>query len=271
MPKLAEALGVKLTEVITALWHESIGDPCPCGCGGTKIAPDTPRARKLLIEIPCANCGKSRTRKQGNWRFHIDQCRKCIWGAVLFRCVGVDDHGRQDWAKTCPHPHELLLLPFEVREYQKAQKPPHGPFNLQPRFIDEANRTLRCPRCAHAAMIKAVTDARIYTTIANTSEVGRAERIRSRKKRVELLSRHIREINPAFIKAGGAAAGEFKTRLRSGEARRNIAISNVVKGWTKPPMSTRMWLCVLCDKLTFDTKRPSKFHRPCYLAWLKTP
>src|SRR2546426_919796 len=70
IPKLAEALGVGVPEVITGIWRESVGDLCPCGCGGQKILPDSPGARKLLIEIPCANCGTTRTCKQGNTRFH---------------------------------------------------------------------------------------------------------------------------------------------------------------------------------------------------------
>src|SRR3989442_1466560 len=49
IPKLAEAFGLGVKEVITGVWRESVEDPCPCGCGGRKIPPDNPAARKLLI------------------------------------------------------------------------------------------------------------------------------------------------------------------------------------------------------------------------------
>ena len=60
IPKLAEAFGLGIPEVITGVWQESVEDPCPCGCGGRKIPLDDPAARKLLIEIPCVNCGTTR-------------------------------------------------------------------------------------------------------------------------------------------------------------------------------------------------------------------
>src|SRR5437867_9487001 len=93
IPKLAEALGLEVPGVIIGMWKESLGDPCPCGCGGKKILPNDPTARKLLIEVPCGVCGKKRTHIQGNQRFHFKLCAACAGRARRgkrkpFECVG---------------------------------------------------------------------------------------------------------------------------------------------------------------------------------------
>ena len=44
---------------------EKAGDPCPCGCGGVKILPHNPNARKLSISSPCQTCGKGRIYEAG--------------------------------------------------------------------------------------------------------------------------------------------------------------------------------------------------------------
>src|SRR5262245_51916535 len=77
VPKLADALHVSVEEVITGVWGERPGDSCPCGCGGVKIVPRDPTARKLLIEVACTGCGKKRTHIQGNQRFHFKRCPRC--------------------------------------------------------------------------------------------------------------------------------------------------------------------------------------------------
>jgi hypothetical protein len=201
---------------------------------------------------------------QGNWRFHIDRCRKCTWGAKEFACDGFDDHGRHDWA--CPPPHKSLLLPREIRKEKKAQKPPHEG-NPQPRFIHETTGHRRCWHCAHAAMIIAVTEKRIKKALENKYPSQNIE-IRSQKKRLKLLSENIREVNPEFLKAGGSVAP--KNAHRSEAARQNLAISNIVNG-SKRLRCVRMGTCLVCGKLTFDTKRPPKFHRYCWRVWLKSP
>src|SRR5918999_510223 len=130
-------------------------------------------------------------------------------------------------------------------------------------FIDESTKTRRCGPCAHAAMIIAVTEDRI-------NRVQNGERIQSQKKRLELLSKHIHEVNPELLKWGGAAAP--KSSHRSEAARQSLARSVVVNG-SKNLRSLRMGICLGKGggKLTFDTKCPSKFHRDCRGVWLKTP
>src|SRR5437870_1968231 len=78
MPKIAETLNLSLVTVVEVLWREKIGDPCQCGCGGKKVFPEKfPTARKLVIEIPCAQCGLKRISKQGTRASHRKLCRKC--------------------------------------------------------------------------------------------------------------------------------------------------------------------------------------------------
>jgi hypothetical protein len=271
IPKLAEAFGLGIPEVVTGIWRESIGDFCPCGCGGRKIPPDNPTARQLLIEIPCASCSKKRTHIQGNWRFHFELCLNCAGRArrgkrVLFRCVGYNDYHTRRWA--CPYPHEVLLLPYQIRRYQKDQQKPLRPFKRQRAFINKSKKTRRCGSCARAAMIIAVTEARVEAVMKSTDKT--VPKIRSRLERRLMLSKHIREVNPNFANEGPTAP---KNPNRSEAARRSLTISNIVKGWSKEklPRFYRMGTCLVCSKITFDTKRPPKFHRDCYLAWLRTP
>ena len=52
MPQLATILNVTLPELVEALYRETLGDPCPCGCGGRKALSDSPTAHKLVIKLP---------------------------------------------------------------------------------------------------------------------------------------------------------------------------------------------------------------------------
>ena len=331
IPKLAEALGVEVSEVIKGLWLESIGDPCPCGCGGEKLLPGNPRSRKLLINLPCAYCppGISRTYKQGNCRFHVAFCpRHAPHGpkaeAKPFKCRGFNDHHTQRWAKTCRR--EFRLLPSEIRALQnryKKRRPFRGdhqerqqragrPFKRrQPAFIDESRGVLRCGRCAGAAMVTILTDMRLKAAIQTSDNP--AQKNKSRLSRRILLSKHIRNVSPNFVDAGAAATARASTdnRLkalvtamsvtdpryaiyqaeiqkrasgvtarcpknphRDETARRKIAIGLIVEAWKDEanlPRTYRMWHCLRCGRITFDTKRPTKFHRKCWVSWLNTP
>jgi hypothetical protein len=284
IPKLAEAFGLGIPEVITGVWQESVGNPSPCGCGPL-IPPDNPTARKLPIEIPCVNCGTTRTYTQGNCRFHFKLCRRCAAATrrgkrVELTCVGYNDFHTRRWAKKCPG--KIQLLPYEIRRYQKEQHKPFRPFKpqrasinkskkfkRQRAFINKSTKTFRCGSCARAAMILAVTKERVEAVMKSTD--GTVPKISSRLRRSAMLSKYIREVNPEFIKAGGAAAP--KNPNRSEAARRSLTISNIVNAWSKEelPRFYRMGTCLVCGKLTFDTKRPLKFHGPCWTAWLKSP
>ncbi|MGH7783916.1 MAG: hypothetical protein ACREO5_08790 [Candidatus Binatia bacterium] len=53
--------GISPSDAVKRFWKESVGDPCPCGCGGKKVLPDDhPKARALAIELPCVQCGAIR-------------------------------------------------------------------------------------------------------------------------------------------------------------------------------------------------------------------
>jgi hypothetical protein len=56
MSRIADVLAVPLPEVVEAMWRETAGEPCPCGCGGTNVFPEErPEARTLAIEILASN------------------------------------------------------------------------------------------------------------------------------------------------------------------------------------------------------------------------
>ena len=271
--KLADALGVSVEEVVTGIWGESLGDPCSCGCGGKKIFPTDPTSRKLLIEVPCAACKKKRTHIQGNQRFHFKLCPACAGRArrgkrVRFECVGYNDHHTRRWAKQCPR--RIEVLPYQIRQRQKQyetlryrdQQEELRFKRRQHAFIDEPKKKLRCGRCASAAMVVALTEKRV--------EAVTKRPIKSRSWRTGMLSKHVREINPNFVKCSTHAP---KNPQRSEAARRSLTISNIIKGWSKEelPQSVRLGICLVCGKITFSTKRPSKFHRVCWREWVKTP
>jgi hypothetical protein len=165
-------------------------------------------------------------------------------------------------------PHEVLLLPYEIRRQQKRQRAD----------VDKSKKpfTFTCGSCVHASDVIAVTEARVKAVMKSTEK-----EITDRLCRTGKLSEHIREVNLKFVNAGPTAP---KNPHRSEAARRSLAISNIVNGWTeKVPGSAqrksrapssirrRMGICLVCGKLTFDTKRPTKFHRRCWSAWLRSP
>jgi hypothetical protein len=112
-------------------------------------------------------------------------------------------------------------------------------------------------------MVKGLTEKRIRDVTD--------EPIKSQSSRRNLLAEHIQKINPKLV---DWAAKAPKNSDRSETARRKLAMSNIVKAWSDPeklPQVPRLWTCLYCKKITFDTKKPVKFHRPCWRAWLKTP
>jgi hypothetical protein len=263
--KLADALGASVEEVVTGVWGESLGDPCPCGCGGKKIFPTDPTSRKLLIEVPCTACKKKRTHIQGNQRFHFKLCLACAGRArrgsrVRFECVGYNDHHTRRWAKQCPRRFELL--PYQIRLLEKQYRTRRHRFKhqdqqekrpfkrRQPAFIDRKKRRRRCGWCASAAMVTALTEERI-NKVTN-------EPIKSRSDRRLLLVEYIHKLNPKFLEGAATAP---KNPERSDEARRKLAMSNIVKAWSDPeklPKLPRLWTCLLLQKDYFRHQTPGE-------------
>lgn len=55
--------------------NEHLGDPCPCGCGGTKVLPTKLTAKVLAVETPCETCGEKRF--YGKKGLHKRKCLSC--------------------------------------------------------------------------------------------------------------------------------------------------------------------------------------------------
>ena len=181
MPKIAEALGVPVNELVEKLWKEKIGDPCPCGCSGVKIAPDGfPQARELAIELPCGKCPRKRIYRHRKKGRHRKLCPTCASTAerMKFTCVGYRDHNATRYAAPCPR--IAMLRPFEVNARQLLKD--NG---LNSRF-DAMSRTYQCTFCAGAERLIADREGCLGAPI------------RSRTQRLRLLRDHHRTICPNF-------------------------------------------------------------------------
>src|SRR5215831_17187977 len=120
--QIADVLAVSLSEAVEALWKETVGDPCPCGCGGTKVFPEErPEARTLAIEIPCAKCGLKRVHKRWKESRHRKLCLRCAASVerIEFTCVGYQDHNATRHAQTCPG--TMTLRPSDVNARQRLK------------------------------------------------------------------------------------------------------------------------------------------------------
>ncbi len=112
MPQLATILNVTLPELVEALYRETLGDPCPCGCGGRKALSDSPTAHKLDIKLPCEEWGRVRTYPQGKRDRHRKFCNEHQVKRP-FPCIGYSDHNvRGLHARNCPR--TIFLRPSDI-------------------------------------------------------------------------------------------------------------------------------------------------------------
>jgi hypothetical protein len=124
--RLAQLFKIPLAEAVSRFWGETIGDPCPCGCGGKKVIPqpitskrarriDYNKAKHLYIKLRCEKCPTVRIYDQEQGHFPL--CRRCSYesrglGApTKLKCHGddpystvplerrphVDDCPREEW------------------------------------------------------------------------------------------------------------------------------------------------------------------------------
>lgn len=75
---------IDLAVAVRLFWHENIGDPCPCGCGGEKIFPNNDRAKHLYIKLPCQICGTRSTKEVV--AFYKYTRRRCATGSGVANC-----------------------------------------------------------------------------------------------------------------------------------------------------------------------------------------
>jgi DNA-binding XRE family transcriptional regulator len=123
IPELAKLLGWAMEEATRFFWHENLGDPCPCGCGGKKVIPqpitskrarqiDYNKATHLYIALRCEKCPTVRIYDQEQGHFPL--CRRCSYVSRGFSapnklpCIGSNPHpttvplDRRPHADGCP-------------------------------------------------------------------------------------------------------------------------------------------------------------------------
>jgi len=270
---LVVALHVPLEEAVGALWGEHVGDPCPCGCGGKKTLPTHPNARKLVISLPCAKCGRIRVyERQAQHRRLCHPCGLYRAKPTTFTCVGYDDHGVTRHAKKCPR--TKVFMPWEITQYT-ARQPTHWgkgiycPRRWQRAFLDETSATFRCGYCSRGSIATVHLDQRL--------EREASERIRSRTHRSEVLRDVIFEFNPAFVNSRqkGLERGRLK-RKRDGLSKTallNRQRGHWVAAWAGPALPTTRVVsrCVFCTRLTITDRSKGNWHRSCLNNWYGTP
>jgi transcriptional regulator with XRE-family HTH domain len=262
MPQIADALAVPLPDLVEALWREKAGDPCPCGCGGTKVFPENPEARTLAIELPCAKCGIPRIYKHRKKGRHRKLCPTCATAVerIEFTCVGYKDHDARRYAKTCPR--TMRLRPCEVNARQLLKD--NG---LKSRF-DVSSKTYQCNSCAGAARLLANRERELLALDV--------PRIRSREQRIKLLRAHQAELSPQFKpnrEAQKLGHRNFAQMGAEGKTWPKMTKANLIRRWWRPelPKRIRFGICIVCKKIamTYNSEEPH-FHWFCHQKWQAT-
>lgn len=274
IPRIAEVFQIDQKACISKLWNENIGDPCPCGCGGTRVYPRNEGAECLGIELSCTKCQRIRFHRQRGRGHHRVLCAHC-WNTservahVEFTCVGYDDHGKTMHAPKCFK--KKRLAPYQIRRY--LAKNARG-ISSQRAFLDEVSTNFRCSRCA--------TAARVISGIEKKLKSITSERIKSRNQRTEILEGHADTIlHPGFsrkFKPGQNWHGDqkgFKERRTktSDSGKRNRAKGRLYKEWSHDALPKyEFGRCIDCRCIVIARSgRPALFHGQCYSGWQQTP
>ena len=272
MPQIAEILVVTLPQLVEALWKETVGDPCPCGCGGTKAFPkDRLEARTLAIEIPCAKCGVKRIHNRWKKGRHRKLCFTCAASVerIKFTCIGYRDHDAKGlYAKTCPK--TMWLRPSDVNARQRLKD------NGLKSSFDASSKTYKCNSCAGTERLHAKQEKMIQEFLKEKyPDVDR--KIRTGAKRRRMWSLHGAEINPKFKPTRDAqelGRRKFIQNAAAGMKYPKKTTANLIRRWlaAKLPECIRFGICIACDTLimTANSENPT-FHRVCHNKWESTP
>lgn len=278
---LASALRLSPSEVVVGLWEETPGDPCDCGCGGEKVFPLNPSARRLLIRLPCVKCGRPRLLQQSDSHPRLCNAHHQTVGErvarTTFSCVGYHDHGTIRHAHRCRR--EARFTPGEISAHMKAEKGRQGP---QPFFLREATGTFRSRECATAVRVLAMMDQQLYEHTK--------KRVRSPAGRIKALQVHVigedlspvpawEEIRPGFAQAVRSEEGRSRPRpgrVMSEIDRHTTSKAIIAAKWaTGAPSSIAISLCLLpdCRKVVLTGRQEGRsptWHLPCRQEWSRT-
>lgn len=268
---LSGVLGLDPSALTAVLWGENPGDPCPCGCGGVKVAPERQEASKLAVRQRCIDCGKAGTIYRAVGRSHKSRCRACsarlrCAPKTVVRCVGYDDHGVTRHARTCRKEQELK--PYQISRYETYGRPREAwgrgvaPTRTSQRaFVDPERGLFRCKACVLASLGIASTE-RLLSTITK-------ERIRSGRHRRELYTDFLPVLNPKFGPSGKATGGGKGASLSRTKG-------HIVRYWGGDTLPT--WIivgrCLGCGKLVLCQRSgevKGEWHLQCLRAWHGTP
>jgi DNA-binding XRE family transcriptional regulator len=271
MPQMADALAVPLPDLVEALWREKAGDPCPCGCAGTKVFPENPAARTLAIELPCAKCGTKRIHKRWKQGRHRRLCPTCATSVerIEFTCVGYQDHDAHLHARTCPR--TMQLRPSDVNARQRLKD------NGLKSLFDVSAKTYQCNSCAGAGRLLAAKERELREVLAKKFPHTNVPKIRSREQRIKLLRDHPVEISPNFKptrEAQERGRQNFARNAAAGKTWPKMTKANLIRRWSGKalPKRIRFGLCIVCEKIamTYGPEEPH-FHWVCHQNWQTTP
>lgn len=268
MPQLAVFLNVTLHKLVEALYRETLDDPCPCGCGGRKALSDSPTAHKLVIKLPCAECGKERTYPQGKWDRHRKFCEEHRVKRTPFTCIGYSDHNATRYARDCPG--TIYLRPSDVNARQRLKERfPTSRFDL-------SSRTYQCNSCAGAERLLAAKVEELKELLGKKYPHRNVEKIRSRRQRLELLRAHHSELSPNFKathEAQELGRRRFTQNAAAGKKYPEKTKANLLRRWSGDwlPKGIRFGICIVCKKLiiTMNSYDP-RFHKTCHQEWERT-
>jgi hypothetical protein len=259
--------GMSPLDVLKQFWRESVGDPCPCGCGGKKVLPDDPKARALAIELPCVQCGDGDIRR---YRYqtegHYKLCRTCSRSnervdRSKFTCDGYEYKGVKARSETCRR--EMLLAPNQVKKrQQKKERNPNS-------YFDVSSGKYRCANCTRSLQRLSYLEGTVKNFLAKKQPHIKVERIRNRQQLSKLLSANFSEMNPN-LRPDVEKIRNRRRRLAPGVSRVHL-----IRWWSRPPKDlptfVRFGLCGCCGKIAITLSDIPKFHWRCYHEWMRTP
>lgn len=265
MPQLAAILNATLPELVEALWRETIGDPCPCGCGGRKALPDSTTAHKLVVKLPCAECGKERFYPQGKRDRHRKFCGEHHVQRIAFTCIGYQDHDATRHALKCRG--TIYLRPSDVNaRLRLKERFPNSRFSLD-------TPSYQCNRCGSTERLIAAQGEMLREI--ETKETGSKKsqvKTRKREDRLELFQKHRHRLK---LRRGFTREEQERGRQRHAD---NAAMgrrypkktkANLIRRWSglNLPKEVRFGQCIVCDKLVMTFSDVAKFHRRCHQEW----
>jgi DNA-binding XRE family transcriptional regulator len=298
IPELAQLLRWTIEEATRFFWHENLGDPCPCGCGGKKVIPqpissktarsiDHNKAARLYIELPCDNYAKcGSVRIYGQEQGHFRLCRRCSYdsrslGPARVVCPGCNPYrtllpiDQRPHADGCP------------REETKPRKRVKGYARDNTALVETfIHRLEECAKVVGAtrqrerrvrawlneaapAFLSSPEDREYFETCTGFPPHRRVPKIESPEpltflhKACNELSKypkvHIEPFDPHIFQPGHkTVVGKFR---ENSDSQRN----GLLRSYQDPkdlPNTVRGW-CLYCDKLLLSPK-PVKYHVPCY-------